>query len=221
MRRENILPVLRTSDITAFLFVVLVAAAVFARPLFVDLSEDIMYALHPSPERAFAYGERHFSAGDVAEYDIVRAGYFFNEAAKKDPTIPYLYHELARIDFLRGDFTAALARINFQISMQGDKTPNSYYVRGLIEGYMGDYDASAKDYEHFLKFDPNNWAALNDYAWVLLKADRPGDAAEAAEKGLALFPNNAWLLNTDATALYETHDYADRRASPSTSSTRG
>lgn len=187
---------------------VMVLGLLYARPLLRNRYEDIAYSLAPSAERAFAYGERHFDARNPSQYDISRAQYFFDLAAAKDPTLPYVYHELARIDFLKGRFNAALAKINLQIANHGDETPNSYYVRGLIEGYMGKYDASAKDYERYLESDPTNWAALNDYAWVLLKANRPEEAAAATARGLANFPDNPWLLNSQATALYETGDYA-------------
>lgn len=165
--------------------------------------ENVAYAMAPSAQRAFAYGERHFDAADSADYDINRAEYFLNLAATKDPNVPYLYHELARISFLRGDFKRAMAQISFQINLHGDTAPNSYYIRGLIEGYMGDYADSARDYEQYLQFDPRNWAALNDYAWVLLKAERFSDAADVTNRGLASFPDNPWLLNSHATALYE------------------
>jgi len=168
--------------------------------------ENIVWAVSPSAPRAFAYGERHFDATDPGEYDVNRAEYFFKLAAAEDPTLPYVYHELARIDFLRGYFRSALAKIDFQISMHGDNTPNSYYIRGLIEGYMGNYTASIADYRHFLQFDSTDWAAMNDYAWVLLKAHRAQEAVDVTKKGLALFPYNPWLLNTNATALYEIGD---------------
>ena len=34
---------------------------------------------------------------------------------------------------------------------------------------MGDYASAAKDYETYLRTDSKNWAAINDYAWVLIK----------------------------------------------------
>lgn len=162
-----------------------------------------MFAANPSAQRAFEYGERHFDAQDAGEYDIARAEYFFQKAALLDPTLPYLNHELARIEFLKGNFPQALALINLQIALHGDQTPNSYYIRGLIEGYAGDYDASVRDYAHFIESDPHNWAAINDYAWVLLKANNPLQAASVTGTALNSFPHNAWLLNTNATALYE------------------
>lgn len=170
--------------------------------------EDTMYALTPSAARAFAYGERHFNARNASAYDIERAEYFFGKAADIDPTYPYLYHELARIAFLKGEFEPAMALINMQIAQMGDRAPNSYYIRALIEGYKGEYAASAKDYEYFLKFQPTNWAANNDYAWVLLKAGRAQEAKLATARALEWFPDNPWLLNTYATALFEMHEYA-------------
>ncbi|MSU73911.1 hypothetical protein EXS56_02095 [Candidatus Kaiserbacteria bacterium] len=170
--------------------------------------EDIAFAISPTAELAFAFGERHFSAHDTDLYDIARAEYFFGKAADIDSTIPYLHHELARIAFLKGDFETAMALIDYQIQRTGDAEPSSYYIRALIEGYKGEYAASARDYEYFLRFRPTNWAATNDYAWVLLKAGRATEAAKATARALEWFPENPWLLNTNATALYEMKEYA-------------
>lgn len=164
--------------------------------------EDLRFRLDPTPAHSFVYGEKHFDASDSSQYDLDRAEYFFNKAAA-DPALPYVYHQLARVSFLKGDFTKALAQINLQISLHGTSTPSSYYVRGLIEGFMGRYDASERDYAIYIKTDPTNWAATNDYAWVLLKADRPKDALTAIDKILPLWPESPWLLNSKATALFE------------------
>jgi len=180
-----------------------IALALCALTLFV-LSAQTLFPL--SAQQAFDAGERHFDARNQSQYDINAAEHFFRIAAEKDPTLPYLYHELARIDFLRGNFTAALSKINFQISLHGDSEPNSYYVRGLIEGYMGRYDDSIVDYKHYLQFDPHDWAAINDYCWVLLKANRPAEALAESSQGLVQFPGNAWLANTNTIALYEVGD---------------
>lgn len=165
--------------------------------------EYVALTIAPSAARAYEYGARHFDALRAADYDLDRAEYFFNEAAKLDPTLLYANHELARISFLRGNFNRALAQIDLQISLHSTSTPKSYYVRGLIEGFMGDYDAAAGDYETYLRTDPTNWAASNDYAWVLLKADRPQDALVSLDWGLLYWPQNAWLHNSRATALFE------------------
>jgi len=167
------------------------------------VGEKIMMKIFPSGERAFEYGDRHLDGQDPSQYDVEEAENFFKQAVKLDPELLYVHHQLARIAFLKGDFVTALFQINLQIQRHAEETPNSYYVRGLIEGYMGDYGAAAKDYEEFLKVDPYNWAAVNDYAWVLLKDNRPQEAADATEEALVFFPENPWLLNSSAIALYE------------------
>ncbi|MBV9159721.1 MAG: tetratricopeptide repeat protein, partial [Candidatus Kaiserbacteria bacterium] len=180
-----------------------------ARVPLLNAYESAMYRLFPSAARAYAYGERHFNATNPQEYDIVRASYYFNESARIDPQYGAVYHELGRIQFLKGNYISALRLINRQIELHGDQVPNAYYMRGLIEGYMGRYGDAVKDYGYFLQRDPNNWAAINDYSWVLLKAGRPSDALAATDKGLVIFPSNPWLLNSNSIALYELKRYGE------------
>jgi tetratricopeptide (TPR) repeat protein len=162
--------------------------------------------LFPSAHRAFVFGERHLKVSDSGAYDIRLAGYFFWQAHMLNPKFPYVNHQLARVAFLRGEFDVALHWINIEINNHGDSLPNTYYVRGLIQGFRGDYASSARDYERYLESDPHNWAALNDYAWVLLKAGRFTEAVIATQKGLGYYPENPWLLNSHAIALYESGD---------------
>ena len=165
--------------------------------------EFISVNLFPSAERAYAYGVRHFDARRSRDYDIHHAEIMFKKSLRLNPQQPFAQHQLGRIEFLRGDITRALARINAEIATNPSPSPSSYYVRALIEGYMGDYEDAAKDYEVYLKTDPNNWAAINDYAWVLLKNSRALDALVALDWGLLYWPGNAWLLNSKITALFE------------------
>ena len=168
----------------------------------INAYESIHATIDPSPLLLYEYGTMHFDANDPVLYDIPLAEEYFYAAASRDPDLPYVYHEIARIEFLKGNFALAMAEIDVQIDMQGDETPNSYYVRGLIEGYRGDYPDAVRDYGHFLQFDPIDWAAINDFAWVLLKDGRTKDALTVTSAGLVFFPANPWLLNSNAIALY-------------------
>lgn len=185
---------------------IILTVLVFAGAIVHRVYEYAALALAPSASRAMEYGERHFNAKNPAAYNFERAAYFFKEAEKLDPNFHYLNHQLARIAFLRGDFPLALAYINKQIALEGTSTPNSYYVRGLIEGYAGQYDAAIRDYSIFMQYAPHNWAAANDYAWVLLKANKPAEASSVTAAALLDFPDNPWLLNTDAIARFEVGD---------------
>src|SRR3989344_4406632 len=182
---------------------VLIEATGYGVKFTVRAYEDLMLARAQSVERATAYGSRHLDYAHPLLYDIKAAEHFYREAARLDPAYPYVHHQLARIAFLRGNFPLALAEINTEIKLHGEKEPNTYYIRALIEGFRGDYAAAAYDYERFLKAHPNNWAALNDLAWVLLKSGKYAKARDAALRGLEHFPENAWLLNSLAIAQYE------------------
>lgn len=197
---------------TAVLACIALALALFAiaqygREALLDAYEDFSLTLDPSGSRAFADAEVHFNSYRYPDdYDIDRAQHLFLEAARLDPNLPYVHHELARVYFLKNEFPAAMAQIDTQIALEGDATPNSYYVRALIEAYMSNYAAAAQDYAHFLPFDPNDWAPRNDYAWVLLKLNEPREAQAVLTAGLLEAPDNPWLLNSSATALYELGD---------------
>ncbi|QQG38146.1 MAG: tetratricopeptide repeat protein [Candidatus Kaiserbacteria bacterium] len=167
------------------------------------LLQNAQLLFFPSAASAYNFGNQHFDARSGYEYDIDRAESLYQEALRIDPQFPYARHQLARISFLRGDFKSALVLINEELFTNPDPSPSSYYIRGLIEGYAGRYDDAAKSYERYLERDPRNWAAINDYAWVLLRAGRSEDAAIATAEGLAYFPENPWLLNSNATALFE------------------
>lgn len=171
--------------------------------------EDVSFSIAPSAEKASLYGHRHFQSSQGSAYDVERAKYFYEKVLELDPSDLTANHQLARIEFLEGNFFDAMQYINRQIEIRGDAQPNSYYVRGLIEGFMGSYDAAAYDYERYLSLIPSaDWAGITDYAWVLLKAGRHEEARDILELGLVHFPDNAWLLNNSAIALYEIGDYA-------------
>jgi len=193
---------------TAWLFALVVVLAL-ATGIFIfrqslrDGYEIFSIRYFPSAERAYGYGEEHFAPTNPADYDPVRAERFFLIAARLDPKYPYVNHQLARLEFLQGHYNTAVLYIDKQIELFGTTTPKAYYVKGLIEGFNGDYKDSEKDYRTYINADPTNWAATNDLAWVLLKAGKSQEALDAIDKVILLWPRNPWLLNSRATALYE------------------
>lgn len=188
------------------LMVALTTALVSAGPVAVTAAKAWQFVhvqINRGAETPYRYGDMRFAALDEAWYDINAAEYYFRTARERDAGLPYVHHQLARIAFLRGDFIGALVLINRELEVNPEPSPSSYYIRGLIEGFAGMYDLAAKDYERYLSSDPTNWAAINDYAWVLLKAGRSHEALDVTIRGLNYFPDNPWLLNSNAIALYE------------------
>jgi tetratricopeptide (TPR) repeat protein len=198
-----------SSPLTVVLVAVIVFCVSASFPYMKNRFEDVMFYLDPSAERALAYGDLHFNAMRSYEYDVARAEAFFRKAYELDPTLTYIHHQLARIEFLRGNFPAAVELIDKQIEFHGTSTINSFYMRGLILGYKGDYLEAAKSYQAYLEADPRNWAAITDYSWVLLKANKPQESLDALLVGIDIFPDNPWILNGIAISLYELGRYEE------------
>jgi tetratricopeptide (TPR) repeat protein len=173
------------------------------------MHEDANFALYPTAQTAYEIAMKHFDANNPGEYDMQRALHYFEETASIDPAFRHVHHQLARIYFIRGSFEQALAQINTELRGTDSPDPASYYIKGLILGFMGSYENAAIFYRKYLEHNPNNWAGLNDYAWVLLRADHPHEALDAVTRGLVTSPHNPWLLNSKATALYELKLYND------------
>lgn len=171
------------------------------------ISEDVMFAIDPTAERGLRYGSLHMSSNSPHLYDIQRAQKYLEAAREIDPTYPVVNYQLARIYFIQRHPILSLMSTNAEIrNATSTPMPEVYYMKGLIEGSIGQYDTAAADYRTFLDQvigAKNGWAAYNDYAWVLLKGGRAEDALAATLEGLEKYPNNAWLLTMKTSTLYE------------------
>lgn len=156
-------------------------------------------------------GNYYFNVGGRGEYDLKKADEYFTLAIVIDPMVRDAWHQRARIAFLKGDFKDALEKINTQIALHGDELMASYYIRGLIYGYDGQFDNAILDFKKFLSWDKNNWAAHNDLAWIYFQKGDYRKTGEVAERGLAMFPQNPWLLTMKGVALLNEGKRPDAR----------
>lgn len=146
-------------------------------------------------------GNYYFNVSGLGAYDLTKAERHFNRALSINKNTPYAWHQLARIDFLRGHFSEALIKINRQIEMLGDSHMPSYYVRGLINGYTGNLVEAEADFKKFLTKDKTSWAAHNDLAWVYFKSGDYKKVEMIAREGLAYNKDNPWLLTSLGASL--------------------
>ncbi len=197
------------------LLVIMAAVALFFASgpgMFSYMGERMEYASSPSAPRAYALGMRHFDSSNADTYNLAHAAHFLEEALERDESYPLANQQLARIRFIQGDFKKAISHINREIEISGDQSPSVYYIRGLIRGYAGSYLDAESDFSRYIKLNPEIWAAYNDRAWVLMKAGLHKEALGSVLQGLEKFPDNAWLLNSFAIALYETGDAESARS---------
>jgi tetratricopeptide (TPR) repeat protein len=172
------------------------------------LGSEGLYLVPRTSADIYAYGMRHMSSS-CACYDIQVASRSFALLSRIDPQHPRLLHQQARIAFLEGRQSDALLLIQRQIQMHGSTTMASYYIRGLIQGFKGQYPEARDSFFTFLEWDPTNWAALNDLVWVVVKNGEWQRAERIASIGVELHPANAWIANAYATILLHAEKYSE------------
>lgn len=162
---------------------------------------ELVFVLNPTAARAFTVGDYYFNTEGRGEYNLEKARGYYERALELDPQTLAAWHQLARIDFLQGNFSKALAEINTQIELHGDAVSGSYYVRGLIHGYRKEFTAAEVDFKKYLLLHPKSWGVYNDLSWIYFQEGNFSEAADIAREGLALRPNNAWLLTSYGVSL--------------------
>ncbi len=150
---------------------------------------------------ALEIGNYYFNVYGDGVYNLQKAHAYFNLSLARDPNVPDAWHQLARIDFLNRDFAGALEKINTQITLHGNSLMASYYIRGLINGFLGNANDAERDFLTFLSWDTKNWAAHNDLAWVYFSQGEYRKTEEIARAGLVFNPENPWLLTSLGVAL--------------------
>lgn len=161
-------------------------------------AESVATAINPKDASLqFAIGNYYFGGGS---YDIEKAQSYFGKALEIDPMLQGPHYQLGRTYFIQSAFFDARREIDKEIELHPD-FKRSYYMRGLVNGYTRHYAEAEFDFQEFLKWKPESWAAHNDLAWIYFQEGKYKEAAETAQEGLKDAPDNPWLLNSLGVAL--------------------
>lgn len=168
----------------------------------------------PETENLFLLGQYYFNHGPDADgtYDIKLARHYYEEALLDNPIGDnWAWYQLGRIDFLEGNFDAAIYKFNKQIEHFEDQQPSVYYMLGLTHGYRArregreeDWPLAADYFSRYLEHDADSPWARVDMAWVYFSQGRFEEMKPILEAGLATHGDNPWLLNMYGLALLNT-----------------
>ena len=172
---------MKIKNLFIILIILLIAGAVYFQA---DIRKGIAINF-------FKQGSNYF--GGVG-YDLDKAEKWYKAALKVYPKLSNAHYQLARIYFVKNNFSAALNEINAELFLNPENQ-RSNYVRGLINGYSGNYQAAVDDFKKFIAWQPNEWAGYADLAWVYYEKSDYKKSEEVLSAALEKFPENAWLLN--------------------------
>lgn len=149
------------------------------------------------PGLHFAMGNYYFEG---KKYNLTLAKQKFLRVIELDERFPGAHYQLSRVYFIENHLPDALNEINKELAYTPD-VKRSYYIRGLVYGYMGMLDNAAQDFETFLRWKPESWAGHNDLAWIYFRMGEYEKALAVSETGLRFNPDNVWLLNSQGVSL--------------------
>jgi tetratricopeptide (TPR) repeat protein len=109
------------------------------------------------------------------------------------PKYSQAHYQLGRVYFVEGKLDRAISEFNMTLRVNSEHK-RAYYMRGLAKGYKEDYVGAQADFHSFVDNFPDEWAGYVDLAWVYYEDEKYDKAREVAEKGVELFPENAWVL---------------------------
>jgi len=166
------------------------------------------------PTEPFALGQYYFNYSNQAdgEYDLKRARTYYEEVIRENPQAnDMVWYQLGRIDFLEGNFDAALFKFAKQLEYFGDARSNVFYMIGLTHGYKArqtqnpeDWQKAADGFATFLTFVPASPWARTDLAWIYFAEGKFNDMKPVLELGLIQNPEHPWLLNMYGLYLHNT-----------------
>lgn len=167
-----------------------VLALLFAGPKLLEVPADAL----------IRKGNYYFNGG---AYDLPKAVRYYRAALFLKPDNFLARYQLSRIYFINGKFDAAMTEIVKTISIRPDYG-KAYYMKGLIDGYTNKLDAAEADFKQVLdigKLDAGGWAVFSDLSWIQFRMGHYEDVEQTALRGLVLYPNNPWLLNSLGLAM--------------------
>jgi tetratricopeptide (TPR) repeat protein len=157
----------------------------------------------------FEKAEHYFSA---EYYDLEKARQYYTASIRANPTANVLqWYQLARIDFIQGDFESALHNLDKQYEYFGEQVPNINYTYGLVYGFRGDLLNREQDFrlaeKHFLKFleymPDSPWARV-DLSWIYFSLREFSNMIAILQPIYDDQQNNPWVLNMYGLALLNT-----------------
>jgi tetratricopeptide (TPR) repeat protein len=142
-------------------------------------------------------------------YDLTKARHYYESSISNNPKEnPYQWYQLARINFIQGEFDVSLHNLDMQVQHYGDEVPSVHYMYGLVYGFRADaysreqdFDLAEAHFKKFLEYKPESpWARI-DLSWIHFSQRDFDSMLATLEPVYEQEKNNPWFLNMYGLAL--------------------
>lgn len=158
-------------------------------------------------QKFFQEGNYYFNGG---EYDLKKAEKYYDTALLVYPETSYAHYQKARIYLVTNRIEEAKKEIDKELAIHLENK-RSFYVRGLIDGYLKNYPEAENDFRQFIQHAPDEWAGYMDLSWIYIANNKFQEAADISQDGLIKFPENPWLYSNNGLALYKLGNYDEAK----------
>lgn len=142
---------------------------------------------------------------DISEFFYRQSLLFDREDT--DLPLPYVHYQLARIQFLRGNFDLSLLELEKELALYPNND-HTYYTLGLVYGYNKEEEKAIAAFKKFLVYMPGSWAARNDLAWLQFRIGDIDGALDTILPAINFADPNPWIFNTYGVLLMNKDDFA-------------
>lgn len=153
-----------------------------------------------------------FFGGITPLYNPTLARFFYNQSLLFDKVDgkpePYIYYQLARIDFIEGHLDNAIDKLHKELEIFPTNN-HTYYILGLTLGYMNKEKEAIEAFTKYIDTHPETWAGRNDKAWLQFRIGDIDGAMQTIIPAYNKHPNNPWVLNTYGVILMNKKRYKD------------
>ena len=159
-----------------------------ASPILTDLWKKDVYLVAP---------KRYHKAADTAKKGESTATAAAAPADAPKTAVDYVADAQKAMQQNKAD--EALTLLNKALRLEPTNA-TALTIRGAIFASRGNGAAAAADFELAVKTDPNQWMALNGLAQIRVTQGRFDEAVDAADKAVAVYPNDVFGLVVRARA---------------------
>ena len=125
----------------------------------------------------------------------------------------YLFNGLGNLQI--EEYQASIESLNAgKLLVVDDNLVLSQFYMYLAEAHhkAEEHNESDKNYDKYLKIDPNNASVLNNYSYYLsVRKQNLSKAEEMISKADKMYPNNSTFLDTYGWVLYQQGKYAEAK----------